>query len=76
MMLRSRKAATILAGGLAATVGIFFIVLFLIKLLWAWTIPDLFPGAVEEGLVAASVSWGTAAKMARFAAVLSMIPRS
>ena len=50
-----RKAATILAGGLAATVGIFFIVLFLIKLLWAWTILDLFPGAVEEGLVAASV---------------------
>lgn len=24
---------------------------------WAWVIPDLFPGAVSQGLVAASISW-------------------
>lgn len=45
--------------------------LFLIKALWAWTIPDLFPGAVEQGLVAESISWFTAAKLAIFVAILS-----
>ncbi len=49
----------------------FFVVLLLLKLLWAWTIPDLFPGAVEQGLVAQSISWFTAFKMAIFAAVLA-----
>jgi hypothetical protein len=49
----------------------FFVVLLLLKLLWAWTIPDLFPGAVEQGLVAGSISWFTAFKVAIFAAVLA-----
>ena len=61
--------------GLVAMVAIFTVVLFLIKVLWARTIPDLFPGAVEEGLVAASISWVTAAKIAIIAVVLSLIPR-
>ena len=39
---------------------------FVIKLLWAWTIPDLFPGAVEQGLVAAEISWFTSLKLALF----------
>ena len=43
----------------------------LIKLLWAWTIPDLFPGAVEQGLVADSISWFTSFKIAIFVAVIS-----
>jgi hypothetical protein len=34
-------------------------------------VPDLFPGAVQQGLVAGSISWGTAAKVALFLAVLS-----
>lgn len=51
----------------------FVVVLLLIKALWAWTIPDLFPGAVEQGLVARSVSWGTAAKIALFVAVLGAL---
>ncbi len=45
--------------------------MFLVKVLWAWTIPDLFPGAVEQGLVTASISWWTAIKIAIFVAVLS-----
>ena len=44
--------------------------LFIIKLMWAWTIPDLFPGAVEQGLVAETLSWFTAFKLALFVAIL------
>ena len=43
------------------------------KLLWAWTIPDLFPGDVEQGLVAGSISWLNALKVAIFVAVLAGI---
>ncbi|MEA3293439.1 MAG: hypothetical protein U9P81_00455 [Euryarchaeota archaeon] len=46
-----------------------FVVLLLLKLLWAWTIPDIFPGAVEQGLVAETISWYTALKIALFMAV-------
>ncbi len=42
-------------------------------MLWAWTIPDLFPGAVDQGLVAGSISWLTAFKLALFVALLTGI---
>ncbi len=61
----------IVPGILALVAGAFLLVLFLIKLLWAWTIPDLFPGAVEQGLVAGSISWLTALKVAIFVAVIA-----
>ncbi len=63
----------IVPGILALVVGAFVIVLLLVKLLWAWTIPDLFPGAVEQGLVAKSISWFAAFKVAIFVAVLAGI---
>jgi len=47
------------------------LVLFLVKILWAWTVPDLFPGGVEQGLVASSISWFTALKVGICAAVLA-----
>ena len=71
-MEKSKLVGVLLAGVTVACVA-FFLVLLLIKVLWAWTIPDLFPGAVEQGLVAGSVSWLTAAKIAIFVAVLSGI---
>ena len=46
---------------------------FVVKWLWAWTVPGLFPGAVQEGLVAGSISWFTAFKLALFLAILSAI---
>ena len=49
--------------------------LFLIKLVWAWTIPDLFPGAVKQGLIARDISWYTAFKVAVVIGVLSGIAR-
>ena len=57
------------AGLVALVVGLFLLALLLIKLVWAWTIPDLFPGAVEQGLVAESLSWYTAFKLAVFVAL-------
>ncbi len=55
----------LLVGALA-----FVVVLLLVKVLWAWTVPDLFPGAVQQGLVAAKISWLSSFKLALFAAVL------
>ena len=46
---------------------------FLIKILWAWTIPDLFPGAVEQGLIAGEISWFASLKLALFLGILSAI---
>ena len=51
--------------------GIMAIAFLVIKLLWAWTIPDLFPGAVEQGLVAAEISWLTSFKLALFFGILT-----
>ena len=49
---------------------IFVLMLFLIKILWAWTIPDIFPGAVEQGLIVGELSWLTSLKIALFTAVI------
>ena len=72
-----RALPVIIAGGIvgvfALTTVVFFVALFLVKVLWAWTVPDLFPGAVEQGLVAATISWYTAFKVAIFLAVLAGI---
>ena len=57
--------------GLLLMVGVLVLALLLIKLLWAWTIPDLFPGAVEQGWVARSISWLTAFKIAIFVSLLA-----
>jgi len=58
-------------GCLVFMIGVFVLGLLLVKVLWSWTIPDLFPKAVEEGLVARSISWFTALKVAIFLAVLA-----
>ena len=71
--MNASKAVALIVAGVTAACVAFVVVLFVIKLLWAWTIPDLFPGAVEQGLVAQSISWLTAAKVALFVAVLSGI---
>ncbi len=58
--------------GVLALIAVYaVIVLLMVKLLWAWTIPDIFPGAVSQGLIAGSISWYTAFKIAVFVAVLA-----
>ena len=65
------KKAKIFAGLIALVVGVIVISFLAIKLLWAWTIPDLFPGAVAEGLVAKEISWLTSFKLALFFGILT-----
>jgi hypothetical protein len=63
----------IVPGVLALILVAFIVALFLVKILWAWTIPDLFPGAVEQGLIAKEISWYTSLKVAIFVAALAGI---
>lgn len=44
----------------------------LLKLVWAWVMPELFPGAVAQGLLVASLSWGAAFKLTVFVMVLTI----
>ena len=52
-----RWLIAIVPGILALVVGAFIVALFLVKILWAWTIPDLFPGAVDQSLIAKEMMW-------------------
>jgi hypothetical protein len=60
-------------GVLLLVIAVLVIGLLVIKLLWAWVVEDLFPGAVEQGLIAANISWWTSFKVALILAVLSLI---
>jgi len=65
--------AFIIPGLLTIIISVFVLALLLIKLLWPWTIPDLFPGAVDQGLIAREISWYTSFKLAIFVAVMAGI---
>ena len=56
---------------LVTVVVIFIITMILFKFVWAWVIPDLFPGAVEQGLIAADLTWLASLKLAVLVALLS-----
>ena len=56
---------------LITTAATFAIGVILVKLLWAWTIPDLFPAAVDQGLIAGGLTWLAAMKAAALVAILS-----
>jgi hypothetical protein len=64
------KAIAVPAGCMFALIAFMFTLL-LVKLLWEWTVPDLFPRAVQEGYVAATISWVTALKVALLVGVLA-----
>ncbi len=52
-------------------VAIMFVIsLVLFKLVWAWVVPDLFPGAVDQGLVVADLTWSASLKLAVFVGLL------
>ena len=56
---------------LVTIVVTFVIAVILFKFVWAWVVPDLFPGAVAQGLVAADLTWLASLKLAVLVAVLS-----
>ena len=66
----------IIPGMIALFVGVLLITFLVIKWLWAWTIPDLFPGAVEQGLIAKEISWFTSFKLTLFIAVITGITKN
>ena len=65
------KIVAVVAGAVLVACALFVVTLLVVKAMWAWTIPDLFPGAVAQGLVARTISWLTAIKVAIFVGVLS-----
>ncbi|TET31430.1 MAG: hypothetical protein E3J69_10040 [Anaerolineales bacterium] len=48
----------------------FAISLVLFKVVWAWVVPDLFPGAVAQGLIIGDLTWLAAVKLAVLVGVL------
>jgi hypothetical protein len=72
-MINKAWLTVIIPGLLVIVVGVFILALLLIKLVWPWTIPDLFPGAVNQGLIAREITWYTSFKLAIFVAVLAGI---
>ncbi len=49
--------------------------IFIIKILWAWTIPELFPVASEQNLIAKNISWFTALKMSLLFSLIATVAR-
>jgi hypothetical protein len=54
------------------TVAVIFVISMVVfKFVWAWVVPNLFPGAVAQGLIRADLTWLAALKLAVLVAVLS-----
>jgi uncharacterized membrane protein len=59
------------------TVAVTFVIsLVVLKFVWAWVVPDLFPGAVAQGLISADLTWLAALKLAVLVAVLNGLSRT
>ena len=54
------------------TVAMMFVIsLVVFRFVWGWVVPDLFPGAVDQGLIVADLTWLAAFKLAVLVAALS-----
>lgn len=52
-------------------IAVMFVVsMIVLKFVWAWVVPDLFPGAVDQGLISANLTWLTSLKLAVLVGVL------
>lgn len=65
-----RKAGVGCAAALGSMVGLFVVSLLVFRFVWGWVMPDVLPGAVDQGLVAESLGWSTSAKLALPIAIL------
>ena len=61
---------TVAITGFIQVAVMFVIALLVFKIVWAWVVPDLFPGAVAQGLILADLSWFGAVKLAVLVSVL------
>jgi len=58
---------------IVSTILIFIFGIFLIKWFWMWTVPGIFPGAVEQGLIAGQITWWTALKLSIMVSLIATI---
>jgi len=65
------KGASVGIAILIAVAVTFVISVVVFKFVWAWVVPDLFPGAVAQGLISANLTWLASLKLAVLVAVLS-----
>ncbi len=68
---RVTEGAPVVISILVAVAVTFVISMVLFKFVWAWVVPDLFPGAVAQGLISADLTWLAALKLAVLVGVLS-----
>lgn len=55
---------------------VFFVAgIFIIKLLWIWTIPEIFPGAVDSGLIVKNIKWFSALKLSILFSMIAGVAR-
>jgi uncharacterized protein YqhQ len=64
------KGVTVGVTILVSVIVTFVVSVIVFKFVWAWVVPDLFPGAVEQGLISASLTWLATVKLAVLLAVL------
>ena len=67
----SKDEITAIFCGVMISMAIMLIMMVsLLKLLWAWIVPELLPGAVAQGLIVPVLSWSLAFKLVLFGLVL------
>ena len=71
-MMHEKMSPTMMGGML---VWGFLVTLFALKFVWGWVMPDLFPAAVDQGLVAGDLSWVVSAKVAGLVVLLKVLKK-
>ena len=61
---RKKQAGVGCAAGFGSMVGLYLVSLLAFRFLWGWVVPDVLPGAVDDGLIAGALGWGASAKLA------------
>lgn len=61
---------------LVAAAVTFVVTVVVLKFVWAWVVPDLFPGAVDQGLINAELTWLATVKFAAFVSVVNGVYHS
>ena len=71
VMISKEKLTAIFCGFIISMATMLIMMATLLKLLWVWIMPELFPGAVAQGLVVPALSWSLAFKLVVFVMVLA-----
>jgi len=65
------KAVTSVITILVTVAVAFVVTVVLLKFVWAWVVPDLFPGAVDQGILLAELTWLETVKFVVLVGMLS-----